>query len=493
MLPPPYYHVWFNVMITNYPYIQLIIFLKIFASRLELCYICEKNTKYTMLIEFKVSNFRSVGGEQILSLVPTKNQKEYGDNIFHNGKYSSLNGLVMYGANGSGKSNIIRAMGVMTEIIRKSAGTSSTTKLPYDPFLLRDGFAGEDTKFEISFVVDDIRYRYGFCYNLVSITKEWLFRKATGRETKLFERQFDIIDVSSGIKGSSKLIDLAIEATRDNTLFLSTCDMLNIEEAKIIMSWISKLNIINGVHTQPLEIQTASLLKDPTYSDKIRTYLKSICLNIKDVVVQTKEFEDSDLPPEMSEDMKNAFIQQLRGKHQIKILAQHTIYDQDTLPTSRLMTWDWDERESSGSQKAMHMSGPILWTLATGGILVIDEMEAYLHPIMTLNTIEAFIDIRSNVNHAQLILATHDTNLLNNAKLRRDQIYFAEKNKWESTEIFSLSDFRYLGEKNGETISEAERPDADKEKRYIEGRYGAIPMLGQFNSFIRRVWQEKES
>lgn len=447
-----------------------------------------------MLLEFRVSNFRSVGKEQVLSLIPTRSQKEYSENIISDGKYTSLNGLVMYGANGSGKSNIIRAMSVMTEIIHMSAKTSSTTKLPYDPFLLREGLSGEDTKFEISFVIHDIRYRYGFCYNILSITKEWLFRKAIGRETKLFERQGDIIDVSSGFKGSQKLVDLAIEATRDNTLFLSTCDMLNVEEAKIIISWVSKLNVINGVHTQPLEIQTASLLQNPVYSDKIKQYLKSICLDIKDVAVQTKEFEDSDLPSNMSEDLRNAFIQQLRGKHQIKILAQHTIYDKKASPSSVQMSWSWDERESSGSQKAMHLSGPILWTLATGGILVIDEMEAYLHPIMTLNTIEAFLDVNSNSNHAQIILATHDTNLLNNAKFRRDQIYFAEKNKWESTEIFSLSDFRYIGEKNGETISETERPDADKAKRYIEGRYGAIPMLGEFNSFIRGLkWQEEEN
>lgn len=97
-----------------------------------------------MLLEFRVSNFRSVGTEQILSLIPTSNQKEYSDNILSNGKYTSLNGLVMYGANGSGKSNLIRAMSTMTEIIHMSARTSSTTKLPYDPFILKDGLSEED-------------------------------------------------------------------------------------------------------------------------------------------------------------------------------------------------------------------------------------------------------------------------------------------------------------------------------------------------------------
>jgi hypothetical protein len=117
---------------------------------------------------------------------------------------------------------------------------------------------------------------------------------------------------------------------------------------------------------------------------------------------------------------------------------------------------------------------------ANGGILVIDEIEAAMHPIMTLNTIDLFLNQESNPNHAQLIFATHDTNLLSYSELRRDQICFVEKNRWESTELYSLSDFVYFGEKNGMFKSEKERPDTDKEKRYLEGRYGAIPVLGDF-------------
>lgn len=140
----------------------------------------------------------------------------------------------------------------------------------------------------------------------------------------------------------------------------------------------------------------------------------------------------------------------------------------------------------------MQLSGPILWTLANGGVLIIDEIEAKLHPIMTLNTIEAFLNKESNPNNAQLIFATHDTNLLSYAKLRRDQICFAEKNKYESTEIYALSDFIYF-DKNNDSKSEKERPDTDKEKRYFEGRYGAIPVLGEFQTFLRNTsWQKEE-
>jgi AAA15 family ATPase/GTPase len=110
--------------------------------------------------------------------------------------------------------------------------------------------------------------------------------------------------------------------------------------------------------------------------------------------------------------------------------------------------------------------------LSIGGVLAIDEIEARMHPLLTLDTISLFLNKETNPNNAQLIFATHDTNLLSYSDLRRDQIYFAEKNKWESTEIYALSDFIYQDK------LQKERPDTDKEKRYIEGRYGAIPMLG---------------
>ncbi len=443
-----------------------------------------------MLLEFRVTNFRSIGEEQVLSLVPTNGQKEYPENILSDSKHASLNAIAIYGANGSGKSNLLRGMDIMRTIILRSARASSTSKLPYDPFLLRDGFEGMDTSFEILFVTDNSRYRYGFSYNQDKISKEWLFRKITGRETKLFERVDDVIDVSSGFKSSARIIDLAIETTRDNTLFLSMCDMLNVQEAKTILEWLSKLNTINGQHTHLLEGQTAALLLNQDYTEKIKDYLKSVCLDIQNIEVETVDLEQLD------ERTKRGYLLRMANRGGVvpaKVLAHHTIYDMHSNPTDRTQAWDWDERESSGSQKAMHLSGPILWALVNGGILVVDEIEAFLHPIMTLSTIEIFLDSKTNPHKAQIIFATHDTNLLSYAKLRRDQIYFAEKNKWESTELFSLSDFKYYGERNGQTISESERPDVDKEKRYIEGRYGAIPTLGEFNQYIRSIWQEKEN
>lgn len=445
-----------------------------------------------MLLEFKVSNYRSIGEEQIISLIPAAKQKDHLQNIITKGRYQALNVISLYGPNGGGKSNILNAMSLLDRLVNISARTSSTTKLPFDPFLLREGWEDKPTGFEISFVIADNRYRYGLEFNATEVRKEWLFRKSTGREVSLFEREGETIDVSSGFNGSKKQIDAAVEATRTNALFLSTCDILNVDEAKSIMKWFGHFSMIDGLNTELEEIQTVELWEDNDFREKIKQYLSSLSLNIIDVEVTTKDFDVSELPDDMPKSMKSRLAKDLRGKKSYTVFAKHRIYSEEGMPTEKTFSWKWEDRESSGAKKAFHLSGPVLWALANGGILIIDELEAKLHPIMTLNTIEAFLEKESNPNNAQLIFATHDTNLLSYSNLRRDQICFAEKNKWESTEVYSLSDFVYFGEKNGEFKSEKERPDTDKEKRYFEGRYGAIPALGNFQKFIRKTqWQEE--
>ncbi|MDR3366707.1 MAG: ATP-binding protein [Prevotellaceae bacterium] len=447
-----------------------------------------------MLLEFSVSNYRSIGEKQTLSLIPAPKQKDHEQNIIlKNGKYRALNAIALYGANAGGKSNILMAMSLLNKIVRISARATSTTKLPYDPFLLREGWMNKPTEFEILFVIDENRYRYGFSFTADEIKQEWLFRKSAGREVSLFERENDTIDVSSGFKGSKKVLDAAVEATRANALFLSFCDMFNVEEAKQIMQWFKHFSMIDGLNTEMEEFKTVELWQKEEYRDKIKQYLSSVCLNIEDVDVIAKNFEETDLPADMPRDMRSLLAKQLQGSQGYAVFAKHRMYDMEMRPTVKTFSWKWEERESAGAKKALHLSGPILWALANGSVLIIDEIEAKLHPIMTLNTIDAFLSKESNPNNAQLIFATHDTNLLSFAKLRRDQIYFAEKNSWESTEIYSLSDFVYFGAKDGAFKSEKERPDTDKEKRYIEGRYGAIPALGNFQNFIRGIqWQPKE-
>lgn len=437
-----------------------------------------------MLIEFKVSNYRSIGEEQTISLIPAPKQKDHLENIIDNGRHQALNAIALYGPNAGGKSNLLRSMSHLDMMVQLSSRSSSTARLPFDPFLLRLGWEVRPTKFEITFVTNESRYRYGFEYNPSVIEREWLYRKSVGREVSLFERQGEVIDIGSGFKGPKKLLDAAVEATRKNALFLSTCDMLNVEEALIIMKWFLNFRTVDGLNTEMERYQTVSLWEDETYREKIKNYLALLSLNIADVDVRSKEFEESELPDDMPQHLRSRISEMMTGKKSYTVFANHMIYDSEGKPGKYRESWEWEERESSGAIKALEMSGPILKTLVNGGVLIIDEIEAQLHPILTLNTINIFLDKASNPNNAQLIFSTHDTNLLTYSNLRRDQICFAEKNAWESTELYALSDFVYFGERNGKPVSEKERPDTDKEKRYFEGRYGAIPALGGFKKFI---------
>ena len=431
-----------------------------------------------MLVEFRVSNYRSIGDEQILSMVPSMNQKEFPENILSQGKHNALIALSVYGANSSGKSNLVNALSVMVYIIARSHMWPSNQQLPYDPFLLREGYREKETVLEATFLVGDIRYRYGFAYDKNSILREWLMRKSVGREVNLFSRENDTIDVTAGLKGNSKNISAAIDATKDNGLFLSALDALNIEEAKEIIRWFGNVKVISGLHPEQYKLQTISMLENPQEARIVKDYLGSLSLNIKDVGLRKRE-----------NDVPGVF----QGLMSYVVTAFHTYYDKDKQPTQEPVVWDWDSRESSGSTKALNLSGAILSTLKSGGVLVIDEIEAFMHPIMTLKTIELLLDRETNKKNAQIVFATHDTNLLSSAHLRRDQIYFAEKNEWESTELYSLSDFKYITQKDGQELSERERPDADKEGRYIEGRYGAIPLLGNINNQVKKMlWQSEE-
>lgn len=443
-----------------------------------------------MLLEFRVTNFRSICEEQVLSLRPAPKQKDYPANILEQGKYKALNALALYGPNDSGKSNLLRAINLLDTMVGTSKDWASTTPMPFDPFLLRAGWENKPTEFEITFVANDNRYRYGLSYKAAGVAREWLYRKAIGREVALFEREADTVEVGPGLTAASAkqklLLDTAIEATRPNALFLSMCDSFNVPEAKQLIDWFGRLIPLDGLNTRFERSNTAELLEKSDLAQPIRDYLASLSLRVLGVEIKSREFSEAELPPGMPKTMRRGLTKSLAGKTTQTVMATHRLYDAEGKPTTKIRTWDWTERESAGAIKALEMSGPVVWALANGGVLVIDEIEAKLHTQLTLNTVNLFLNPATNLRGAQLLFATHDTNLLTYAQLRRDQICFAEKNAWEGTETYSLSDFQYLPIADGKTSAAPERPDTDKEKRYLEGRYGAIPATADFQRFVKQ-------
>lgn len=447
----------------------------------ELGYFYEKTTKKDMLIEFRVSNFRSIAEEQIISLLPASNQNEFKENILGEGKFKGLNALALYGPNNTGKTNLLNGIVTLDLLINKSSSSNSTSKLPYDPNLLIEGYDEKPTSLEITFVLDDSRYRYGLEYNQDVILSEWLFRKKVGREVELFFRELDTIQVSSGFNGSARLIDTAIEATRNNGLFLASCDTLNVTEAKLIFSWFEKLICHDALGTDEIaKFNTINLIdKSEEYKAKIVEHLRNLGFVFDDLIVQKKKFDSADLPEHLDKNVKDSIIRELSGKTGMQINIIKKTYKTDGNIREEKRIWPLFERESAGTQNAFSLSGPIVYTLINGGILVIDEIEAKLHTNVTSKIIELFLDSKTNPNGAQLIFATHDTNLLKRSNLRRDQISFVEMSKIESTAIYTLSDFKYFkGNK--------ERPDTDKEKRYLEGRYGAIPEISGYGDLFQQ-------
>ncbi|MEK8019884.1 MAG: ATP-binding protein [Candidatus Parabeggiatoa sp.] len=434
-----------------------------------------------MLVEFSVSNYRSIGDEQILSLVPSSSQ-EYLNNILEQGTYKALNAIGIYGNNASGKSNLLNAIELLDKLLYLSARSNSTTQLPYQPFLLREGYDFKPTQLEITFILDENRYRFGLEYNKNEIKREWLYcKKASLMEAMLFEREADIIEVSSEYQGSPELINAAIEATRDNALFISTCDMLNIAGAKSLFKWFDKLISINGIETEREEITTVHLWENQEYRQKIKEYLRFLNLDIHDLDILIQDIDVSkrqNLLSPLDKKRRNQLIKAFQNIQGFQTMTVHQAYNEQGNPLNQ-KRWDLDEHESEGTKKAFHLSGPVIRTLSKGGVLVIDEIEAKMHPMMTINSINLFLNKATNPYGAQIIFATHDTNLLTYCPLRRDQINFVEKNNWEATELYALSDLSYFDETS-------KRSDLNKEKSYFEGRYGAIPTLGSLREKVEK-------
>jgi uncharacterized protein len=420
-----------------------------------------------MLIDFKIGNFRSFWETQTLSMVPSS-ISDFRENIIHKHNADFLSAAVLYGANSSGKSNLLRAMGAMKRILVEGFDKRSVTEIPYDPFLLNTLGKGQPTFYEISFWVEGIRYRYGFEADQKSIHAEWLFFAEKKAEKPLFMRVHDGIEVMKNFPEGKNLE----EKTRDNTLFLAIVDQFNGKIASTIMHWFNNLNIVSGLVHDNYRPITFKMLEDPKYHGLLTDFYKRLDLGFEEITVLKKDFDPVELPSDLPEDLLRQIVSDLEGKTMISLKTMHKVFDQDQ-EYIRNIEFDARRQESSGTNKLIDLSGPIFDTLLDGGILVVDELDAKLHPLLTLSVIRLFQDQEMNTKGAQLIFATHDTNILSIGALRRDQIYFVEKDQYGASDLYSLVEYN----KEGKV-----RKDRSFEKDYIAGRYGAIPYFGTFDN-----------
>ncbi len=425
-----------------------------------------------MLLEFSVENYRSINERCTLSMAARGILDEPKDNVVEIGNNKILKTAAIYGANSSGKSNVVNAMNVMKAIVVNSIRLNDGDSLKYDPFMLSMQ-RNQPSFFEVIFVQSNYKYRYGFELTSEKIISEWLFKSTLKRraEKKLFTRSLDNFDIDDkkfkeGI-GKSEMVN-------NNRLFISLCGQLGGKESKIITKWFSEVfEVISGLNGVGYGNFTTSMLHEELEGyTEAKEFLSKIKLGFQDINTKEIEFDISHLPKDMPDKLKQQLATTFKGENSIKIYTLHNVYnDNGSIADTR--QFNFMKMESEGTKKVVELSGPIFDTLKKGYILVVDELDAKLHPIITQQVIRLFNNPETNPNNAQLIFNTHDTHLLSSKLLRRDQIWFTEKDEKEQTDLYSLVDF---------ILPDGNKPrnDANYEKNYIAGRYGAIPYILNF-------------
>ena len=429
-----------------------------------------------MIIEFSVGNYRSFKERVTLSMVAANtNARDPNININNTIKISDkltlLTSAAIYGANASGKSNVVQALAFMRKLVLTSANESQTGEpIAVEPFRLSTETEKEPSFFEIVFIKNNIQYRYGFEVNFSKVISEWLFSVPIAREVTLFTREKDKINPSPKYFKEGKGLDVN---TRSNALFLSVVAQLNGEIAQSILNWFRRIGIVSGLDDTAYRVFTIRQLFQGKYKDSIIKLVKNLDIDIDGIKGIKLEKTQFTLPPEMPEEIRALFIKNLKAGDVFMVKTKHPKLNAEGKPVGSV-TFDMDFNESHGTQKSFYLAGPIIDTLTSGKVLIVDEMEARLHPILTRELIRLFNSIDTNPKRAQLIFTTHDTNLLSNKLFRRDQIWFIEKDTFYASHLYSLAEIKV------EDIKV--RNDASFEDNYLQGRYGAIPFIGKMQT-----------
>lgn len=419
-----------------------------------------------MLVQFTVGNFLSFNEKRTLSFV-AKGISELKTNISTFKPEKILRSAVIYGANSSGKSNLIKAFERMRELVLTSVRLNDLDELDYSPFLLSTETESQSTFFEIVFWQDSTRYRYGFEYNLKQIVNEWLFAgKSETKEKPLFIRTEEGIGVDAKFKEGEGYEP----KTNNNRLFVSLVAQLGGDISKKVVEFFNEYNVLSGLeHNDYTGFTMRMLHKNLNGRDESLQLYQKLKLGFQDIKAVESDFNPLDIPDHMPDKLKAKLIKEFAGKRGVSLKTVHNKFDKKGKIVDFVFL-DKEKNESEGTNKIIDLSGPIFDTLKLGKALIIDELDAKLHPLITIRIVELFNSPESNPNNAQLIFATHDTNLLDEELFRRDQIWFTEKDELEQTDLYSLYDFNLP---DGSKV----RNDSNLEKNYIRGRYGAIPFI----------------
>lgn len=423
-----------------------------------------------MLIEFKFGNYRSFRDEAILSMEATGLGRLKSSLI----SYNSLNllpAVAIYGKNGGGKSNVIRAFWLAVQFIKNAQRTQhEEAEIPVRPFLLNDYSKDTPTFFEFTYVLDNVKYIYGFSATKEKVFSEYLYHAPKGQKATVFARTNQEFTFTEE-KAKRKLIS---EAVAPNQLFFSVACTMNDAACVSAMKWFREYVFFSRNYTD-IPKQLLSYSNDKNMLAAISDYAKAADLGIEKMEFEFKDEEIDDLETvtDMPENMKSAlsaFMQTLKEnsssseislqKSEVKATSYHKGVNKDGEKVSFALELS---DESDGTRKLMSIAPAIESVLIKGGLVLVDELEKELHPMLVNYIVAKFQSKNANPNAAQIVFTTHNTELLNMELLRKDQLYFVDKSRKDgASELYSISDF---STKTADNIR----------KGYLAGKYGATP------------------
>ena len=417
-----------------------------------------------MLIQFNFKNFKSFRDEAILDLSAAK-MTEFSDRVVLEGNEKILPMAAIYGANASGKSNIYNAFeymaGYVIESFKYGDEEEKFEEYRPTPFLFDSISGNAESSFEIYFTISGDKtektYNYGFCVDRHGVTEEWLNSKAkTARKFKsVFYRSIEenTLDLSGLPKSSRENIQVALEK---QVLIVSLGAKLKVNKCKDIRDWFLANEFADFGDPFTNFFLSRRLPKgfvdDDSVQKKVIEYFASFDEHIKDFEIERV--------PHDTETKEETY----------KISAKNKKIDSDEFAAIPL------GMESAGTLKMFALYPELQDVLEKGSVFFIDELNARLHPLLVRNFLLTFLNPEINTNHAQLIFTTHDTWQLSNQLLRRDEVWFTEKDGQGISKLYSLADFV---DESGARI----RKDESYEKNYLIGKYGAIPTLKSIDIF----------
>lgn len=418
-----------------------------------------------MLIEFKAENFRSIRDEVTFSLLASSDRSLEGNLIELDALKKNdrlLKSAVIYGANASGKSNVLLAISNLQKLVMTSVKNQEGDLLPFEPFKLTPEWMSKPSKYSVFFVKNNTRYKYTVSFNKTKVIDEELYYYPSNREALIFERR----NTTEFKFTTDKRIQNDIsKRTLDNVLYLSNSAQQNYDKTLEAFKWFREDLKIIGARTlsEHGDLTIRMLNQDDNSKKAILRSLEGADLGLIDISANIENINPDDLPAEILNQLPRSF-DTTNGKLQvIEINTFHRAKDENGKEHN--IQFDFNKEESEGTKRFFSLIGPWLNALQNGHVLFVDELELKLHPMLSEHLVRLFHDKGYNKNNAQLIITTHNTNLLNDEIFRRDQIWFTEKDpNAGNTNLYSLLEFQV-------------RKDQNILKGYLMGRYGALPFI----------------